>query len=734
MRVVKILGVLLVLLTFFGCTNEKADYDKAPDWLRGNAYKFMQDRGNFTYFLQAIDLSGYKDLVNGKGLCTVFAPDDDAFSAWMKENNYSSLEEVNPEELKLLVGYHLVAQSFSKDMLLNFQQKHTMGMEDTKQGEAYKYKTYAKAQPVEMFNKSLQTDVKVYQREKYLPVISSRLFQTQECSDPEKTYKYFFPDVNWMGTNDQLYVANAAVKEAGLPTDNGYVYVLDKVVTPRQTLYDALKNEKEGQFSIFLELFDRFQNFVYDKTISTDYAAPGEKYYLFYHNAAPKTANDLPELASEWSYHGEEDAARASYVRYLRDCYNCFAFNNEAFTRYFNEYFYGYSDYKDLPLLTLYYLLIAHAVDHRTISLPDQIERQGVIGQFGEEWPMSRDENIIYREFCANGLLYGINKVLSPRIFEGVTKPLFQDSKYSITAYMYDLANEYNILVDTISDHYTVFLVSDDTLNQKYGYQINQGNVDLFGDEYLQIREDGKLTDYKRGSAFVQTEVNNAIISGAIRDFQERKYYATQNTFTYIYVENDSVYGGNGVGIPILSEDVIETKNGLVYEIADRLVNSEQSVAEVLTGEPRYTKFYKALQAANLVKIDGEKITIPFITNDRVMVFVPEEETLDNLPADPDELANYLKYFFVSTNSNKLTDYVLPELGTPGVFYTLAEDVELSTAAKKVYEPLTINFVDNKRLELVNKTGTQRVETNGEVPEFLTDGIIYRLTQPISVK
>lgn len=232
----------------------------------------------------------------------------------------------------------------------------------------------------------------------------------------------------------------------------------------------------------------------------------------------------------------------------------------------------------------------------------------------------------------------------------------------------------------------------------------------------------------------MQTEVNNAIISGAIRDFQERKYYATQNTFTYIYVENDSVYGGNGVGIPILSEDVIETKNGLVYEIADRLVNSEQSVAEVLTGEPRYTKFYKALQAANLVKIDGEKITIPFITNDRVMVFVPEEETLDNLPADPDELANYLKYFFVSTNSNKLTDYVLPELGTPGVFYTLAEDVELSTAAKKVYEPLTINFVDNKRLELVNKTGTQRVETNGEVPEFLTDGIIYRLTQPISVK
>lgn len=112
-----------------------------------------------------------------------------------------------------------------------------------------------------MFNPALQQNVKVYQREKYLPVISTKMFETQKCTNYEQTYKYFFPDVNWQGDNEKLYVANASIKEVGIPTDNGYIYVIDKVVTPRQTIYEALQTAEQANFSTFLSFFRPFPEF-----------------------------------------------------------------------------------------------------------------------------------------------------------------------------------------------------------------------------------------------------------------------------------------------------------------------------------------------------------------------------------------------------------------------------------------------------------------------------------------
>lgn len=48
--------VLIVLFSaLWGCEDKMEKYYERPDWLRGNAYEIMQERGNFSMFLSAID-------------------------------------------------------------------------------------------------------------------------------------------------------------------------------------------------------------------------------------------------------------------------------------------------------------------------------------------------------------------------------------------------------------------------------------------------------------------------------------------------------------------------------------------------------------------------------------------------------------------------------------------------------------------------------------------------------
>lgn len=736
--VIKMLIVFISFIAFVGCRGDIDAYDETPDWLRGNAYQYMKSEGNFTLFLEAIDMTGYTEMVNGKGLCTVFAPDDDAFKAWLTGNGYSSLTDVKPEELKQLVGYHLVQQAFSRSLLLDFQMNPVVGGGVTStSGLAYKYKTFAKAEPIEMFNPLIQQTVKVYQREKYLPVISTRMFETRKCQNFEQTYKYFFPDVNWQGDNDKLYVGNASMKEVGIPTDNGYIYVLDKVVTPRQTLYNALTKAEKGAFSTFVSFFDRFQNLVYDKNLSDKYGKPGEKYYLFYHNDVPKTPIDLPEIASEWAYHGEEDNSRPSYFRYLTDCYNCFAFNNATFQTFFDDFFAGYEHINDLPDITLYYLLKAHTDDHQKIMLPDQIDQKGIAGSLGEEWKLSTKDNVIYREFCANGLLYGINEILRPVVFDVITKPLFQYPDYSIVAYMFNITNEFVTIVDREKDHYTLFIQSDQNLNEKYGIRVNYKNLSVFGDEKIGYKnKDGKTVEDENGNPYTVQFIQSHIAYGAIRDLSKRAFYSTKSPFSYIYINNDSIYGENNVPVGIIGEGW-ETENGMTYEIDSRFEKRTEDVIEALTGWPQYTDFFKALQTAELAIYDSKnsKWTMPFLSDDsRYMVFAPENGALANAPKDKKALAAFLRYFFVPVTMNKLSDYILPLYGQPGTFTTFQEDPQLSTPVRKVYTKITINHVDEKSVELVNQQGDQRILTNGNIPVFLTNGLIYDIDKTITVE
>lgn len=716
--------MLLTLLTCTACEKEIDKYYERPKFLKGNAYELMVSRGNFKYFLQAAELVGYDNILKGRGLCTVMAPTDEAFTLWLQKHNYSSLSDVPMSDLTTLISSLLIQNSYEEDYMLGFHQNSENGNKGN--GLAYKFKSYCTPAPRVMTDPQTGKRINMGSRQRYLPVVSTRMFKALKCTDYAGNYKYFFPDVNWRGEDEKLYAGNAAVIEAAIPTDNGYVYILDKVAEPLRTLYQALEQPAKNEFSDFLKLYDRFAE------VSVKSTTDGDTLYNYNHyrmasKSGVQIGDQLPNLASEWSYHGELDGARPYYELYMYYTYNCFAPTNAALQDYFQTYFTDFNSIDDIPQLTLYYLLKAHVREQQTIIMPEVFETNGVKGEYGETWDLTRN-NVLNHEFCINGLLYGIDKVFTPTMFNIITKPLFSTSDYAITANMFFKAGEFVTLVDPTPDRFTLFIQADTTLVNQYNMNLDYGNS-YFNDSDEKVKLDNTVLD----ATAMQTIVESHIINGAIRDFNTRAFYATKTPFTYVYTEGGEIHGENGAALEI--QKSWETVNGPTYQISGMLEKNDIGMIDRLKND--YKDFYDLLKTAGVIVTKDKKDQFNDITEgERAMIFAPANGVLDKtvLSAMPKaELAQYLGYFIVPLNANVMSDYILPNYGSEMKAKTLRTNEELTTPYQKVYSEVDIRFAGSS-LSLTNEAGNQTILTNGDVPFFATDGLIYCITDVIQPK
>lgn len=117
----KMLWLLFIPFLTTACEDNMDKHYEVPNWVPASIWDILEEKGNFSIFLQGTDLAGYKQMLEGKSLLTVMAPDDDAFKAYLTENNYSSISDMPKEELKKLIAYHLLYYSYNKENLINFR-------------------------------------------------------------------------------------------------------------------------------------------------------------------------------------------------------------------------------------------------------------------------------------------------------------------------------------------------------------------------------------------------------------------------------------------------------------------------------------------------------------------------------------------------------------------------------------------------------------------------------------
>lgn len=737
----RLVFIAAVFTVFSGCGKvgeevfgEWWPYDRegATKDQKGSSWQILEEKGNFSLFLKALELTDYKNLVNGSGLVTVFAPTNAAFREYLMENyntaDLNLIDQTYPEELNMLVAYHLIQFSYSPDDFLAFSVSSSSDKPQDGDGTAFKYQTVARKPIVETKDPITLLPRKIFHREEYLPVISTKLFKAKGSTDPEGDYKAIFPDANWIeDVEDRIYVGNAAVTEMGIPSDNGYLYVIDKVAEPLPTIYEALTDPKYAddfneEYSYITRLFQTLSLYQYDANISRQYGEPGDSLFYLYSFKAPAVTAEMPEIGSEWTYHNEQGT---DITKSMSWAVTAVIPNDEVFEAWMKEYFSEYFQNTEsvnavidrMPYITLYQIAVAHLFDKRQIIIPSELYTKGVAGSFAENFRVDESE-VKDIKFCSNGIIYGTTKVNIPYIFDSYVAPLFQTnateentgSTYNVYATAFMSRNMYRVASD-LETNYSLFVISDDRLGNGRTSESN-----LSGSAPWTHNDTYKLDAPVHGSSFVpgvtlnsnrdpQNDgsngdfINRALAYGVIPDPREWnesedpayvRYYQTRQEDKkygmYIFSYNGGLYDQCYNKVTVY--DVKEAQNGMFYEVGQRFQAPSGGINAAMTrslGGPQSQWKMNLLYNSDLGHQGGmegnfnqDKDYIMFAISDAAVErgqaqgLIPRYNK-DDPEVSPDEkarlrklLRDYCAYYMIDKNTADLSGYLLPGYGPDG--------------------------------------------------------------------
>ena len=417
-----VLWLLLIPMLFSSCLGNLEEYYKEPEWLKGSIYEVLQDKGHYSMFIKGVDRAGYEPMVNGKSILTVMAPSDSAITAYLTEHYPAgtTIENLALPELRKLIGFHILYYSFSKNMLTNFRPKEGDGAtKDDKlinAGMYYKFRTNSQ-DSISLEKDTAGNIVSVFHQERFLPVFSYRMFQTKQI-DAKTNYEYFFPNTPWkdaLGFN----VSNAGVNEYAVIADNGYVYPIDRVLKPLETIYTELS--RNADYSNFLKLYDKYDYYQIENNLTLEYGN-GTNLYQHYHSSP------LPSIALEWPVTDYKLVSDLAYTSY-----SVFAPNNSALDGFFNDYWKvgGYDSLYQVSTSSIQYLLY-NCFYSKSIVFPEEITKGLIENNY--KTIIKFDVNAVpqaNRKMCVNGSLYGCDVLTPPAMFGSVTGPAFQYKKFS---------------------------------------------------------------------------------------------------------------------------------------------------------------------------------------------------------------------------------------------------------------------------------------------------------------
>lgn len=553
-----------LLLFFFSCNEMDKYYDNerhSTSVSVGNAWEYLENRGNFTNFLRAAQRAGYEDLVRGKGLATIFAPDDEAFAKYLSRHGYSSVEEIPVEELQNMVTYHLLYYSFRAEDFMEYRPEGT-NVEDDWIGLYFKYRTRSR-DAAEMISDPSRDGalVKVFHQEKYIPVFTPNLFNYynnngSSGSSGAINYDYFYGSGLWQGDNwvpgNEPYfrVSNAGVKEYEIITDNGYLYVVDDVVEPLKTMYQAIA--ADDKYSIVTSIYDRFRSLNYDEVLSMNYNNR-DSAFVYKHKGLSSIAYervgvsviDAGNTESESYYLGPMSIATNTL----------FAPQNAAMQAFYDKYwapYYGTNNWDSVRFTPLYVLMSEFEAYHRLFTsygplLPSEISAGNAMTWSSRSRININPDEIQDRYLCSNGIVYGVDQLISvPQYFYYVTAPAFVNPKYNM--FMLLMAKSGVIdLYTAANQQFHAFYPTQEMLEAtSVGGETliyENTNPKVYGAEDV-IISDGEGGTVSLSMANSANIVRNQIADDMIEipGTNDRIYYLTSGSFNYLFSHEDTIY------------------------------------------------------------------------------------------------------------------------------------------------------------------------------------------------
>lgn len=556
-----------LLLFLFSCNEMDKYYDNdrhSTSVSVGNAWEYLENRGNFTSFLRAAQRAGYEDLVRGKGLATIFAPDDEAFQKYLSRHGYSSVEDIPADELDNMITYHLLYYSFKGESFMEYRPEGST-VEDDYVGLYFKYRTRSRDAMEKITDPTKgNTLATVFHQEKYIPVFTPNLFNwynTHGSSGSTGTinYDYFYGSGLWQGDNwvagNEPYfrVSNAGVKEYSIITDNGYLYVLDDVVEPLKTIYQTIADD--DNYSICTKIYDRFKDLTYDEDIALNYNNR-DSAFLYKHTGLSSIAYE--RCLGNYIIVGTNGVSEleATKLGPLSMATNTlFAPTNAALEEFYRTYwepYYGVNNWDSVKFTPLYALMSEQEAVHRLISkngplLPSEIQQGNAITTSRTVINIDPNSDVITRAMCSNGVMYGVNKLISvPKYFSYVTAPAFVNPDYNMFLLLMAKSGVLSLYTAENQTFYAFYPTQEMLLKTTVGgeYLIYENsNPNKYGAEDITISdgEGGTVSLSRANSAdIVRNQIADRVIE--VPGTEDKIYFSTNGSFSYFFSREDSIF------------------------------------------------------------------------------------------------------------------------------------------------------------------------------------------------
>lgn len=513
---------LLCLLCIFiltQCDNEAKRYYERPDWLEDPVYQVLEQQNRFSIYLQCVDRTQYAGVLKGAGLYTVFAPNDEAFAAYLSRNNYSSAAAIPDAEVNKIVAYSICYNTFILDSL---------GING-----AFKYKTQLYALPYRdpEYNNEWVVDqtmeqgwTDAYNNYKFIPAFTSAFFNSYIPPLAAADYNVFYPDVAWSGKNIQ----SGEILRSDIRAENGIIHEVSTVNLPLDNIAGILNRPENSGFKSLIDTKDAFGDYLFryyaavtspvllkalQKIIPNENI---ERIYIKYYLGLTYSLN--LENVADYSA-GMYQPEKAGYTLMLP--------TNEALTSYLNRRILKYyGDVRSLPVEIIQTLLDAHMSAslvwpaNYAMSLNGNGDYLNGEGSGGKQFTGS---GISAATLASNGFVFHTGEVVRSRIFESVYSEIFLNPahKWVNAAYV----NIFNaslredlqkcVLNGYISERYTL-LAFDDRLLQEDGYSYDEPNR-TFSHSVSGVNANNRLTRLLREHIFMG--LNNREVNSEITDF-----------------------------------------------------------------------------------------------------------------------------------------------------------------------------------------------------------------------
>ena len=655
--------VLMLLLLAVACQPDELAY-KRPDNLAGPIYQQLESMGEFSYYLDCLDKTQYAASLAKGGSWTVFAFDDTAFEKFMSENGYSSFEEIPELRLTNIIKYSIIIDSYNTTTLTYYSNGWY-------EGNSYRRYTQYSDSITEMSTENYpnilnepNTSYLVDESRGVLKTTSYFLDAYFELTGHDvefEDYDFMFPEQEYVQGGMKVFESD--VLESGVIGENGLIYHLDKVIEPRQNMYQWLSNEEnESKYSIFKSIIDRFGYFNYSYT---DEQTNDSIYQLRFLNGVESNY-----IAFEPNYETFPNLlANINYTEVYST--GLLAPTNETLISYLasdNIMADYYTSYDDMPLDVLAMFANMNFFTRFWDICPSH---------FGETYTVGLDpvnltaDDVVEKQYCSNGLVVGTNRIFESASFSTVMGPLLLDQDYSI---MLDAVKELDIAsaLESKGVKYSIFGVKNDQFIDVADPNSTTRKVSVVfpenGDSeitYLQVTGDSDASDnriYPDPEEITPSSTDIAYVSKTLASIIENQiveqafdmgdtYYQTMSG-EYVQVSsNGSVVAGGGNiadASPVSITSTRVTENGNFYGMSSFIERPQYfTYGTLLQDESTYSKFIEVIDGAGVkvaIADTDDDYLISFIsTKKNYTLFVPTNEAVqqaidDGVIPDPTSL------------------------------------------------------------------------------------------------